>query len=42
MQTFSLMKLVSLTLSFETAGASDGTPSFQAQDKAHAVLPVTG
>lgn len=42
MQTFSLTKLVSLTLSFETAGASNGTPLFQAQDKAHVVLPVTG
>lgn len=42
MQTCSLTKLVSLTLGSETAGASDGTPLFQAQHKAHVALPVTG
>lgn len=42
MQTFSLTKLVSLTLGSGTAGASDGTPLFQAQHKANVALPVTG
>jgi hypothetical protein len=42
MQTFSLTTLVSLTLGSETAGASDGTPLFQAQHKAYVALPVTG